>query len=687
MKLEVGVSEDHVARLAKGRPAVSIAELIWNGLDADAEEVSVRARTNSLGVPEQVTVSDKGTGISLAEAEAYFSKLGGSWKQSAVVTKGRKRVIHGKKGEGRFRAFALGEKIEWYSTTTNSEGHRESITIKNEAGSKRLFEVTAPEINDDAEIGTEVVVDGLMVSAGSLDQARIIPELTREFALYLRKYPDVKIRYEGQLLNPASIESRFTQLDFEIVGEDGASEHHSLTIIEWTEEMPRALCLCNKDGFTYREVPPGIHAKGYSFTAYLQSEALERMAADGTIELEAFPPLLPVVEAAKSKLREHFDKREMEDAAGLVDRWKSEDVYPYRTAPISKVEDTERGVFNVVAATVDKHLPEFREAQPQYRKLTFNLLRYAIESNPSALKKIFSDVLDLPKAKQDELAALLTRTNLSAIINLSSLVAERYQFLQGLRVLLFQGDEKEKLLEREQLQPLIARNTWIFGDEYMLANDDESLLNVLRGHLAAVNHQIYVDGEVKVEGKKRGIVDLNLLDSAFLGKELQEGTDGLKRNLVIELKRPTQEINLDVIQQVKKYAYAIAEDERFAQVPTEWTFWALSNTISGPAQRDATPEDRPAGMIINFRGEPGNRVTIRGYVKTWAQVINSCERRLKLFMQKLEYSPSLKNGREYLAERFPDIVPIEKEPDAVPTPLTSATLDAAEPVSLLDGES
>ncbi len=190
----------------------------------------------------------------------------------------------------------------------------------------------------------------------------------------------------------------------------------------------------------------------------------------------------------------------------------------------------------------------------------------------------------------------------------------------------------------------------------MLANDDESLLNVLRTHLQAADRQVFVDGEVTVEGKKRGIVDLNLVEASFIGKELQESSDGVKRNLVIELKRPTQSINLAVIQQVKQYAYAIAEDERFAQVPTEWTFWALSNDLSKDALRDSTASDRPQGMIINNRVE-AKPIFIRGYTRTWAQVIDSCERRLKLFMKKLEYSPSLETGRAFLAERFSDIVP------------------------------
>jgi hypothetical protein len=658
MRLEVGLSDDHVERLTKARPAVALAELIWNSLDADAEHVDVRFRTNALGAPEQVTVSDDGTGITLNDASRYFGSLGGSWKQTANETAERKRAIHGKKGEGRFRAFSLGQKLQWYSTTIDSKGDKESITISNVPTSVKQFEVLPPAKNEDGTRGTQLIIDDLLVTASSLDPRRLIPDITREFALYLRKYPDAQIRIENQLVDPASIEARFSQINFETTSQAGVAQNHTLTIIEWREEMPRALCLCSRKGFTYREIPPGIQAKGYDFTAYIQSETLEQLAADGTIEMEAFPPLLPIVEKAKDKLREHFDSREAEDATTLVAKWKSEEIYPFQEAPQTKVQNTEREMFNVVAAAVDKHLPEFREARTGYKKLTFNLLRYAIESNPSSLKRIFTDVLDLPKSKQDELASLLTRTNLSAIINISSLLTERYQVLQGLRALLLHGDEKETLLERAQLQPLIARNTWIFGDEYMLANEEESLLNVLRTHLESANKEIYVDGEVHVEGKKRGRVDLNLIDSSFIGRELQESHDGIKRNLVVELKRPTQPIDPDVIQQVKRYASAIAGDDRFAQVPTEWTFWALSNNLTRDAEIDANQKDRPRGMILNYSRE-GSPQTIRGYAKTWADVIGSCERRLKIFMDRLEFSPSLQSGRQYLAEKFPEIVPLD----------------------------
>jgi len=95
--------------------------------------------------------------------------------------------------------------------------------------------------------------------------------------------------------------------------------------------------------------------------------------------------------------------------------------------------------------------------------LTFNLLRYAIETNPASVHSILEEVVGLPKDKQDEFAALLQRTSLTAMINASKIVADRLEFLKGLEFLLYDEKMKAALLERSQLHKLVSRNTWIFA--------------------------------------------------------------------------------------------------------------------------------------------------------------------------------------------------------------------------------
>jgi hypothetical protein len=61
-------------------------------------------------------------------------------------------------------------------------------------------------------------------------------------------------------------------------------------------------------------------------------------------------------------------------------------------------------------------------------------------------------------------------------------------------------------------------------------------------------------------------------------------TDFERRHLVVELKRPSQPVNEDIISQVKKYAKAVATDDRFKATGVEWDFIALSNSLTRDAE-------------------------------------------------------------------------------------------------------
>jgi hypothetical protein len=147
----------------------------------------------------------------------------------------------------------------------------------------------------------------------------------------------------------------------------------------------------------------------------------------------------------------------------------------------------------VVAVNLDAYVEDFKESKPHSKKLTFTLLRYALESNPSSLNFILEQVVGLPKEMQDEFAALLQKTSLIAMINASKIVTERLDFLKGLEYLLYDPQSRATVKERSQLHKLISRNTWIFGDEFYLVNNDESLTNVLRKHVQNVAFEVDLD--------------------------------------------------------------------------------------------------------------------------------------------------------------------------------------------------
>ena len=111
---EIQVQDDHLARIAQTRkPVLALAELIWNAVDADATRIDVTLINNDLDGLEAIEVTDNGHGIPYAQAEDLFSRLGGSWKQSRTHSNEENRILHGKEGRGRFRAFSLGRVVEW----------------------------------------------------------------------------------------------------------------------------------------------------------------------------------------------------------------------------------------------------------------------------------------------------------------------------------------------------------------------------------------------------------------------------------------------------------------------------------------------------------------------------------------------------------------------------------------------
>src|SRR4051812_13530673 len=111
--IDVSAKQDFWHRLCRTRPLRAICEIVWNSLDADASNVSVNFRVNGLGGLEEIVLTDDGDGIPLPmEGEHVFAALGGSHKARQTRTE-HKRIVHGKFGEGRFRAFSLGEIVAW----------------------------------------------------------------------------------------------------------------------------------------------------------------------------------------------------------------------------------------------------------------------------------------------------------------------------------------------------------------------------------------------------------------------------------------------------------------------------------------------------------------------------------------------------------------------------------------------
>ena len=653
--VEIQVQNDHLARLARVRkPILAVAELIWNAVDADADRVDVFLCDDALGELTEIEVTDDGHGMPYSEAEGLFSRLGGSWKRDGKRSRTKKRLLHGRYGGGRFRAFGLGRVVDWDVIYAGDEGLQQYRLSMLKDTLRRV------EIGEEAPApvgsrqGVAVRVSELENDFRSLRSEDVVQELAQVFALYLRQYPEISVYFNHHKLDPATAVERTVNYPLLSIEANGKTFDVVIEIVEWRMQAERRLFFCDAAGFPLDSSSPGIQAPGFSFAAYLKSNYFAKLLAENRLEIaELDEATATAMTAAKEAMRDHFRRRASEGAAGLVEQWKRDDIYPYREPPQTEAENIERQVFNVVALNVNHFLPKFEESDEKTKRFQLRLLRHAVENAPDDLSKIFNEVLDLPAEKRQELAGLLDRTTLSHIIGASKIVTDRLEFLRGLETLVFDSDLKHKVLERTQLHRILAENAWVFGEQYHLSVDDQSLTEVLRQHIGQ-GREVLIDEIVTRPDGRRGIVDL------MFSRNIQLAGSEEREHLIVELKRPNVDINAETITQIESYAFAVAEDARFRDVPAKWVFWAVSSDMDVHARRKVSERGRPGGML-HQSDDPS--ITI--WVKTWSQIIGDCRTRLRFFSEKLNYAPDRDASITHLKATYdkylPDLFTAESE--------------------------
>lgn len=666
-EIEVQVQDDHIKTMAATRrPIVGVIELLWNGLDADAKNLEVFFEKNSMGALDVIHIEDDGTGIDYDELDAVFGNLGGSWKKNAQKTKGG-RTLHGKLGKGRFRAFSLGSKVEW-ATCYQANGSRKKYKISTDYSNPKRFKIEAPTTSAD-ETGTKVRILGIHKDFRSLGSEDAHHAVTEHLALYLSEYPGINIRYNGLDVAPSSIQSHSrTYFLPKYVNGDGAEFSLSLTIIEWNSPQERELHLCDEQGVSLHQISPGIRAPGFNFTAYLKSDLIRDLDADGRLILEDLDPdLKAIVESAKEQMRSHFRARAGEQAKNLIEEWKEKKIYPYEGDPEDEVEEVEREVFDVVALNINSYLPKFDEEKDVSQRFTFNLVKQALRDNPESLQQIFENVLNLPKDRQDTFAKLLKHTSLSNIISAAKIVTDRLNFIRGLEILVYDQETKAQLLERDQLHKTLETETWIFGEHLNLTNTEEYLEDVLNKYISKLKDREGSEeeqGEPEVEEAKAGDIvrdtGKRCRIDLMLGRTVPQSRSDEFEHLIVELKRPNKKIDLEVVTQVKSYAFAVARDERFHSTKTKWVFWAVSNEMTEDAKQEARQQNRPAGLV-HISENP----YIEVWAKTWSEIFADCRSRLHFFRDKLKYEPTRDTARDYLRETHAAYLPKLVKPEEV----------------------
>ncbi|HDR1256043.1 TPA: type I restriction enzyme HsdR N-terminal domain-containing protein, partial [Pasteurella multocida] len=332
-----------------------------------------------------------------------------------------------------------------------------------------------------------------------------------------------------------------------------------------------------------------------------------------------------------------------------ITNWIDLNIYPYTASQYTPIEEIEKNLFDMVAVKVEDNLPRFRTSSIESKKLTFQLLSNAIKENPASMQRILEEVLKLNDNEKEMFSKLLENTSLTSIIRSSKIVADRLNFLKGLENLLFDKENKKALLERDQLHKILENETWVFMEDFNFSGSENTLNDVLKIHAKHLDYydkdSFDADKPVFLSDGKKGRVDL------FFHKA-RKPSQGYKEYLVVELKRPSQKINSEVITQIKNYAYAVSSDERFDHSKTKWTFIAVSNELDQFAKRESNQRGKRKGVVSD-----DVEYNVEVIVMTWAEIINNARARLDFYKEQLSYNVDHNSVDDYLREKHNEYLP------------------------------
>lgn len=617
----------------------SIAEYIWNGFDAKANNIIINYTVNDFGYLEYLEIIDNGYGINHSKLNSKFKPFYESEKAIKISAPKHTSAMHGKNGVGRLTFFTFAHSAKWLTTFWNGKKFEtNTITIN----SNELTDYKAEKIENEPDFsGTIITFTNIRISENEMDKV-IIPFLIREFCwfLELNKHKNFQIKINNIPLdygfNIAEMDEKIaiTYLDSKLDTETV----FKIKFIQWKEslhqEYSKYYFLNDKGNEVYKDHTT-LNKKGDEFfhSVYIQSDYFNDFdfnSSENETQSKLFgkakssPEYRYLIKEINQILRDKRKPFLRQFADKLIENYEETGILPnYKTEWEEKFKKED--LIETLKSLYEIQPKLFTSLNINQKKTFVRLLDLLLDSNEREdLFKVLDEILDLSTKEREDLAKIFKTTKLNRVIETLKLIQDRYETINILKELVYNKDLKTN--EVDHLQKLIESHYWIFGEQYHLVTAAEPKFEeALRRYIYLLTDK---DTALEIDHPHR------LKEMDIFACRQNTLLDKIE-NIVVELKHPKINLGNSQYSQVYNYLELIQKQPEFNAPNMSWEFYLIGNKFdSTNFIQNQIITNKPHGTRSLIMHLDDGRIKV--YAKTWSEIFADFEIKYNYLNEKLK---------------------------------------------------
>lgn len=646
-KYDQKIKSEALGRDKYSKAFTALCELISNGFDAGALNVSIELEYNEMGGLSRIVVSDDGVGMSVDTIKETFVHVGNDYKKkNSTNILGRECI--GRQGIGRFAVFRLGDRSTWITRSSSGDGTMSEIefTLVQNAAEKPL-KITSREFNGKA--GTTVTIENLYhnkLESVFRNEKQLRLRLFSQYAVLLTQYRDLNISVNGVILKPKDYIKESKDERFTLESEESAYDANVKHVI-WHESVSppeRAALVITVKGRIIEQSQLEHSTQDFKYAAFVSSEIIETLATSSNESILTMDPLyIQLVQLVNEKCRKFIIEKTNQTRKSFIEKARAKDYYPYKGEVRTYHDSINQVVYDNFLQVINVEIGIERHPE-KLQRLIFTLLKKALQNHD--LLHVLEEICSLSDEDTRAFRELLERTTLSSVIQLSTEIVERKQFLDELRALVY-GELKSKVKERTQLHKILNSHIWLFGEQFNLGSSDKSFRTIVAKHRAKAGLYDLSNDQLSE------IADVDRIPDLFLVSQKYQEYGKKHHHVIVELKAPKKKIDRECVDQIKDYAITIVKSPEFDKDNTTWEFFIVSTDIHEKVVFELKEsEDHRPGNLLD---QPDYKI----FARTWGELIDERRAEMDFLLKNLHFHSNHSEEYNYFKAKFGHLLPEE----------------------------